>query len=269
MFSNRGIAARQFLPKSILALRHYSPAIFLSDLLAGITVGLVALPLAMAFAIASGVPPESGLYCAVVAGFVISALGGSRCQIGGPTGAFVVVVAGIIAKYGVDGLMMCTLMAGVLLILLGITGLGTVIQFIPRPVVIGFTNGIAVLIGSTQIKDFFGLQITKVPGEFIPRMQAIVANWHSLDPTTTAVATGSLIGIVLIRKLNARIPATVLVLGAATAPHLESRVAGRDNPVPIWWHPCRAAADSPAPVPAGPPADSALTSNHRRHAGCD
>ena len=155
MFSNRGIAARQFLPKSILALRHYSPAIFLSDLLAGITVGLVALPLAMAFAIASGVPPESGLYCAVVAGFVISALGGSRCQIGGPTGAFVVVVAGIIARYGVDGLMMCTLMAGVLLIVLGITGLGTVIQFIPRPVVIGFTNGIAVLIAKHADQGFF------------------------------------------------------------------------------------------------------------------
>src|SRR5881392_1146326 len=112
-----------YLPKSVLALKNYSARLFLSDLTAGITVGLVALPLAMAFAIASGVPPESGLYCAVVAGFLISALGGSRCQIGGPTGAFVVVVAGIIAKYGIDGLMMCTLMAGVLLILLGITGL--------------------------------------------------------------------------------------------------------------------------------------------------
>src|SRR6476659_4930380 len=163
----------KWAPKSVLALKEYSRQDFLSDLIAGITVGLVALPLAMAFAIASGVPPESGLYCAVVAGFLISALGGSRCQIGGPTGAFVVVVAGIIAKYGIDGLMMCTLMAGVLLILLGITGLGTVIQFIPRPVVIGFTNGIAVLIASTQIKDFFGLHLAKVPSEFWLRMKAL------------------------------------------------------------------------------------------------
>ena len=113
--------------------------------IAGVTVGLVALPLAMAFAIASGVPPQTGIYCAVIAGFVISALGGSRIQIGGPTGAFVVVVAGIVSVYGLDGLFMCTLMAGVILILLGLTGLGTAVKFIPRPVVIGFTNGIGVL----------------------------------------------------------------------------------------------------------------------------
>ena len=125
-------------------------------MIAGVTVGLVALPLAMAFAIASGVPPQNGLYCAVIAGFTISALGGSRTQIGGPTGAFVVVVAGIVATHGLDGLFMCTLMAGVILMVLGLTGLGTAVRFIPRPVVIGFTNGIGVLIASTQIRDFFG-----------------------------------------------------------------------------------------------------------------
>ena len=127
-----------WLPKSVLCLRSYTKRAFVSDLVAGVTVGFVALPLAMAFAIASGVPPQSGLYCAIVAGFVISALGGSSTQIGGPTGAFVVVVFGIVAAYGVDGLFMCTLMAGVMLLILGATGLGTAVKFIPRPVVVGF-----------------------------------------------------------------------------------------------------------------------------------
>src|ERR1044071_3675714 len=149
-------------PKSILALRTYSKRKFASDVVAGITVGLVALPLAMAFAIASGVPPQTGLYCAVVAGFLISALGGSSTQIGGPTGAFVVVVFGIVTRYGIDGLYMCTLLAGILLIGLGGTGLGTAVRYIPRPVVVGFTNGIAVTIASTQLKDFFGLKIDKM-----------------------------------------------------------------------------------------------------------
>src|SRR5579863_6105202 len=119
----------------------------------------------MAFAIASGVRPQAGLYCAIVAGFLISALGGSTTQIGGPTGAFVVVVYGIVGRYGMDGLFMCTLMAGVILVVLGATGLGSAVKFIPRPVVVGFTNGIAILIASTQIKDFFGLHLDKVPGE--------------------------------------------------------------------------------------------------------
>src|SRR6516225_5469927 len=159
-----------WLPKSVLLLRDYTFEKFVHDLLAGVTVGLVALPLAMAFAIASGVPPQAGIYCAVVTGFLISALGGSRVQIGGPTGAFVVVVAGIIAKHGVDGLFMCTMMAGVLLFVMGATGLGAAVKFIPRPVVLGFTNGIAVLIASTQVKDFFGLRIDHVPGDFAGRM---------------------------------------------------------------------------------------------------
>src|SRR5271167_1335723 len=152
----------KWLPKSVLCLRSYSKRTFVADLVAGITVGLVALPLAMAFAIASGVPPQSGLYCAIVAGFLISALGGSSTQIGGPTGAFVVVVFGIVVKYGIDGLYMCTLMGGALLVILGATGLGTAVKFIPRPVVIGFTNGIAITIASTQIKDFFGVKMERV-----------------------------------------------------------------------------------------------------------
>src|ERR1700690_2335253 len=156
----------RWLPKSVLCLRDYTLNKFLHDLIAGVTVGLVALPLAMAFAIASGLTPQAGIYCAVVTGFLISALGGSRTQIGGPTGTFVVVIAGIVAVHGVDGLFMCTMMAGVLLVILGVTGMGTAVKFIPRPIVIGFTNGIAVLIASTQIKDFFGLSISKVPGEF-------------------------------------------------------------------------------------------------------
>ena len=158
-----------WLPKSVLCLQDYTPRLFMADLLAGITVGLVALPLAMAFAIASGMPPQAGLYCAIVAGFVISALGGSSTQIGGPTGAFVVVVFGIVSRFGIDGLFMCTLLAGIILLILGATGLGTAVKFIPRPVVVGFTNGIAVIIASTQVKDFFGLKIDKVPGDFASR----------------------------------------------------------------------------------------------------
>src|SRR5499427_11131582 len=162
------------LPRLIEALRHYDAKTFSRDVMAGVTVGLVALPLAMAFGISSGASPQSGIYTAIVTGFLISALGGSRVQIGGPTGAFVVVVAGIIAKHGVDGLFMCTMMAGVLLFIMGATGLGAAVKFIPRPVVLGFTNGIAVLIASTQIKDFFGLRIDHVPGDFYGRMKAIV-----------------------------------------------------------------------------------------------
>src|SRR5881397_2646061 len=154
----------RWLPKSILCLRDYNLNKLSKDIIAGITVGLVALPLAMAFAIASGLTPQAGIYCAVITGFLISALGGSKTQIGGPTGAFVVVVAGIVAVHGIDGLYMCTVMAGAILVVLGATGMGTAVKFIPRPVVIGFTNGIAVLIASTQIKDFFGLHLERVPG---------------------------------------------------------------------------------------------------------
>ncbi len=171
----------RWLPKSVLCLRDYNTSKFLRDLLAGITVGLVALPLAMAFAIASGLTPQAGIYCAIVTGFLISLLGGSKTQIGGPTGAFVVVVAGIVAVHGVEGLFLCTMMAGVLLVVMGLTGLGSAIKFIPRPVVIGFTNGIAILIASTQVKDFFGLQLAKVPDVFSMRLRALAANFHTLS----------------------------------------------------------------------------------------
>ena len=185
---------------------------FASDLVAGLTVGLVALPLAMAFAISSGMPPQSGLYCAVIAGFLISALGGSKTQIGGPTGAFVVIVFGIVAQHGVNGLFLCTIMAGILLIILGLTGLGTAVQFIPRPVVIGFTNGIAVLIASTQIKDFFGLQIDKVPGEFLGRIEAIIAHFHTISWASTFLAISALVVIILCVRFLKRVPAYMVVL---------------------------------------------------------
>src|SRR3954467_15355724 len=201
------------LPKLVDALRRgYSFEAFLNDLVAGVTVGLVALPLAMAFAIASGVPPQNGLYCAVVAGFVISALGGSRTQIGGPTGAFVVVVAGIVSVYGLDGLFMCTLMAGVILILLGVTGLGAAVKFIPRSVVIGFTNGIGILIASTQIRDFFGLQPGTVPGDFIGRAKVLIAHAGTASGTATALAATTVVAILVLRKVSRRIPGSILAL---------------------------------------------------------
>src|SRR6266478_4331646 len=175
-------AVEAWLPKSIILLRDYDRHKFVSDLIAGVTVGLVALPLAMAFAIASGLSPQAGLYCAIVTGFLISALGGSKTQIGGPTGAFVVVVAGIVAKHGIDGLFMCTMMAGVLLMLLGVTGMGTAVKYFPRPVVVGFTNGIAILIASTQIQEFFGLRLgDHPPTDFFHRMAALARAFPTIN----------------------------------------------------------------------------------------
>src|SRR6266704_6482204 len=195
-----------WLPRSFSSLKDYTWHKFAADALAGVTVGLVALPLAMAFAIASGVAPQAGLYCAIVAGFLISALGGSSTQIGGPTGAFVVVVFGIVAKYGLDGLFMCTLMAGVLLLAIGATGLGTAVKFIPRPVVIGFTNGIAVIIASTQLKDFFGLRIEHVPGDFLGRIEAVAKNFRTLSFDETTLAVLALVLILLFRRYVPRVP---------------------------------------------------------------
>jgi len=211
----------RWLPKSVLCLRDYSLSKFLRDLVAGITVGLVALPLAMAFAIASGLTPQAGIYCAIVTGFLISALGGSKTQIGGPTGAFVVVVAGIVAVHGIDGLYMCTVMAGAILIILGATGMGTAVKFIPRPVVVGFTNGIAVLIASTQVKDFFGLHLDKVPSEFWLRMKALVAAAPSWSLRATLLAAGTVAVILVCRTISNRIPgAIVAMLGATVAAFL-------------------------------------------------
>ena len=204
------------LPKSLDCFRTYSVKTFVSDLIAGVTVGLVALPLAMAFAISSGLSPQTGIYTAVIAGFVISALGGSKVQIGGPTGAFVVVVSSIAAKYGFDGLLICTVMAGVILVIMGLTGTGAAVKFIPRPIIIGFTNGIALLIASTQLRDFFGLKMASVPSDFLPRMQALAANASSLSWQATAVAGLALLTLVVFRLFRPAIPASVGVLILAT-----------------------------------------------------
>ncbi|HEX6213838.1 MAG TPA: SulP family inorganic anion transporter, partial [Vicinamibacterales bacterium] len=195
--------------------RGYTLKTFVPDLVAGVTVGLVALPLAMAFAIASGLTPQAGIYCAVITGFLISALGGSQFQIGGPTGAFVVVVAGIVREYGIDGLFMCTLMAGVMLVIMGLTGTGTAVKYIPRPVVIGFTNGIAVVIISTQLRDFLGLTV-EVPGEFVGRIETIVANLGAVSRDSVALGGGALLLLVVWSRYVKRVPAYIVALFAGT-----------------------------------------------------
>lgn len=206
------IFEERWLPKSVLCLRDYSLNKFLRDLVAGITVGLVALPLAMAFSIASGLTPQAGIYCAIVTGFLISALGGSTTQIGGPTGAFVVVISGIVALHGVDGLFMCTVMAGFILVIMGLAGMGSAVKFIPRPIVIGFTNGIAILIASTQIKDFFGLKLEKVPGVFWQRMEALAQNFHTISFEATILAAGTIAVILVCRLVSNRIPGAIVAL---------------------------------------------------------
>src|SRR5579863_5347352 len=206
-----------WLPKSIQCLRHYNGQKFFGDAVAGITVGLVAMPLAMAFAIASGVSPQAGLYTAIIAGFLISLLGGSSTQIGGPTGAFVVVVYGIVARHGLDGLYMCTLMAGVILLILGATGLGTAVKFIPRLVVVGFTNGIAVIIASTQIKDFFGVKLDNMPGDFLGRIEVLARHFGSLSLLETGLGIFSLLVIVAFMRFVKRVPGMIMALFAATA----------------------------------------------------
>lgn len=206
----------QWLPESIRCLRKYSRQDFGADLVAGLTVGLVALPLAMAFGIASGVTPQAGLYTAIFAGGLISALGGSRMQIGGPTGAFVVIVAGIVAKFGIAGLALVTVMAGAILVLMGLTGLGSAVKFIPRPVTIGFTNGIALLIASTQIKDFFGLNAGDVPSAFLPRMRVLLAHMGTINWTATAISIATLGLIILLPRLTKRIPGSILAMLGCT-----------------------------------------------------
>jgi SulP family sulfate permease len=203
-------------PKSVLALRAYSPELFRHDLLAGVTVGLVALPLAMAFAISSGLSPQSGIYCAVVTGFLISALGGSNFQIGGPTGAFVVVVAGILGQYGLDGLLMATMMAGAILLVLGLTGMGSAVKFIPRPVVVGFTNGIAVVIASTQLRDLFGIEMASVPSELVPRLQALWRAANTWSPLDAGLGIGTLAFLAVWRRLIPRVPGYIVVLVGGT-----------------------------------------------------
>jgi SulP family sulfate permease len=204
-------------PKLLDALHDYDRRDLTHDVLAGITVGLVALPLAMAFGIASGVTPQAGLYTAIVGGFIVSALGGSRIQIGGPTGAFVVIVAGIVARHGLSGLLTVTMMAGVILLFLGFTGLGQAVKFIPRPVVLGFTNGIALLIASTQIKDALGLTMTENPSEFFSRMALIVERLPTVQPVALLLTGVSLAIVLLIPRVFPRLPGSIVALLAGTA----------------------------------------------------
>ena len=213
-----GLRMNHWVPQSIIALRHYNRHIFISDAIAGVTVGLVALPLAMAFAIASGMAPEAGIYCAIVAGFLTAALGGSMTTIGGPTGAFVVVVAGIIGQYGMNGLFLCTMMAGLILIALGATGVGSAIKYIPRPVVVGFTNGIAVLIASTQLRDFFGLRIAEMPDDFIERMRVVASHFSTMSLPATALGIATVATVIVSPRVLRRVPGTIVaMLGVSIA----------------------------------------------------
>lgn len=200
-----------FSPKILSTLRNYSGRQFKSDLVAGIVVGIVALPLAVAFAIASGVNPAIGLITAIIGGFFVSALGGCSVQIGGPTGAFIIIVYGIIESFGLQGLAVATLMAGLILILMGLFHLGTVIKFIPYPIVVGFTAGIAVTIFSTQMNDFFGLGLTDVPASFIPKWGYYINNFGNIDIITTGVAIISLLIIWAVPHVSKKVP------GALTA----------------------------------------------------
>ena len=204
-------------PKLIECLAWYKREDLFADLIAGITVGLVALPLAMAFGIASGVTPEAGIYTAIIGGFLVSLLGGSKIQIGGPTGAFVVIVAGILAKQGLSGLLMVTMMAGVILLFLGATGLGKAVRFIPRPVVVGFTNGIAVLIASTQIKDFLGLDLKHIPSEFLERIKSYAEHISTLHTPALVLGIASLATILLTPRMVKRLPGSIIALVIATA----------------------------------------------------
>ncbi len=207
-----------FRPRLIDALRDYDKSRFSTDVTAGITVGIIALPLAIAFAIASGAKPEAGIFTAIIAGFIISALGGSRVQIGGPTGAFIVIVYGIIAQYGYANLLICTIMAGVMLVAMGVFKLGSLIKYFPHPLIVGFTNGIAVLIGLSEIKDFLGLQTAALPAEFFHKLAAL---WHalpSLDLLTFALASASMLLIWFYPKAWAqRFPSPIMALVLGTA----------------------------------------------------
>ena len=205
------------VPKLVTTLKTYDRAQFTADLTAGIVVGIVALPLAIAFAIASGVTPERGLYTAVIAGFLISALGGSRVQIGGPTGAFVVIVYGIVQRHGVDGLLVATLMAGVILIALGLARLGTAIKFIPFPVVTGFTAAIGAIIAVQQLRDAFGLRLDHAPAEFIERIEVYLRHADTVNPYAVVLTAITLLIVLLWPRLSHRIPSPFVALIAGTA----------------------------------------------------
>ena len=211
-----------FHPKLLDSFKGYNGTLFSKDVMAGITVGIVALPLAMAFAIASGLKPEAGIFTAIIAGGLISVLGGSRVQIGGPAGAFIVIVYGIVDHYGVANLLLATAMSGIFLLLMGIFHIGSLIRFIPIAVIIGFTNGIAVLIALSQIKEFFGLQIPKMPAEFFQAVQALYSAADTINPIALMISIGSLVLLIAWRILQKKlaylrhIPGTVVAMAAAT-----------------------------------------------------
>ncbi len=205
-----------FRPKLFSVLNGYNLSAFQKDLFAGIIVGIVALPLAIAFAVASGVSPEKGLITAVVAGFIISFLGGSRVQIGGPTGAFIVIVFGIVSQYGLEGLMISTFLAGIFLILFGVLRMGTVLKFIPHPLIVGFTSGIALVIFSTQIKDALGLQIAQVPSEFIAKWSCYFTNLSVINPYAIAICGGTILISLYAGKIIPKIPGSFIAIIVAT-----------------------------------------------------
>jgi SulP family sulfate permease len=206
-----------FKPKLFDALKNYNRLQFSKDLMAGLIVGIVALPLAIAFAIASGVSPEKGLYTAIIAGFIISALGGSRVQIGGPTGAFIVIVYGIVQTHGVNGLVIATFIAGVMLIIMGFAGLGTVIKFIPHPLIVGFTSGIALIIFSSQMKDFFGLNMSVVPADFLEKWESFIHSFKSINLQATLIAVSTILIVFLLPKITYRIPGSLIAILVTTA----------------------------------------------------
>ncbi len=206
-----------FKPKLFDTLKNYDRHQFSKDVMAGLIVGIVALPLAIAFAIASGVSPEKGLYTAVIAGFIISALGGSRVQIGGPTGAFIVIVYGIVQVYGVNGLIIATFMAGVMLVIMGFARLGTVIKFIPHPLIVGFTSGIAVIIFSSQMKDLFGLTMGAVPADFLEKWKSYILNFQSINLQAVVVAASTVLIVFLWPKVTHKIPGSLIAILVTTA----------------------------------------------------
>lgn len=207
----------EFRPKLWSAMKHYNASKLQADLTAGVVVGIVALPLAIAFAIASGVSPTVGLMTAILGGFMVSAFGGNSVQIGGPTGAFIVIVYGIISRFGLEGLALATLMAGLILVLMGLFKLGTVIKFIPYPIVIGFTAGIALTIFSTQVNDFLGLGLKDIPSEFIPKWGVYLSNLGNVDWFTLAVGLVTLAIIILTPKVSKRLPGALVAIILVTA----------------------------------------------------
>ena len=201
-----------FKPKLVSTLRNYNRKTFMADLMAGVIVGIVALPLAIAFGIASGVSPEKGIITAIVAGFIVSVFGGSRVQIGGPTGAFIIIIYGIIQQYGMQGLTIATIMAGVFLVLFGVLRLGTIIKYIPYPIVVGFTSGIAVTIFTTQVKDLFGLTMAEVPSDFVEKWIAYAHDFTTLDGWTTLIGIVSVVVIAVTPRFSKKIPGSLVAI---------------------------------------------------------